>query len=693
MATFFAYLALLARHPLLIGEALVIVAVLFGVGRTFGLPLLFWHELRWRQAIAGAASTMAAAEILFVIYLADSSYREPTLDFGQVLATGGVVWAGIVLGAYAYRWLLRTQRYSQSASVVTPRFLKVGHLAQHAGRTDRYVRADFRTVGGSENLVSADPAMWPFAAGCCVGGGVVVAIARLSESVGPLPDFVVPGIFPTTLHLVAAVLFVLMSVAFRMAPIRTPAAQLCLLLGLGGAAYGWLEYATQSPGIALLIIAALFVISGLQPYRLQIAALADLYARPAAYPPPHSRHGQAHSPLLPFNAGWPAQGPRPLIVVCASGGGIRAAAWTAAVLERLDAHPAFRRSVRLVTGASGGMVGAAFWVARLHAQGRSQGVFEAVSRDALSPLAHRLIARDIPSAFLPIVNRENRGEALERAWSDASNGEMDAMLGELYQREQRGELPSLVFTPMIVEDGRRLIISNLDLEDITTSRVHYIDGAGLNRASLSAFHAESILPGVLGRIPLRTAARMAASFAYVSPASVLPTKPGRHVVDAGYYDNYGLSLACEWLRRCVTQQADWLQRNVSRVLLLQIRDNVSELSVQAASNAPRTRDRSRFGWLGDAASRGIEWAKAPIDGVLSAHESVMLFRNDAALGAATQLYEAAFGSGFLKTTVFEFKGEASLSWYLTQAEIGGLRQQADSPGIRGKIADVAAWLG
>ena len=129
------------------------------------------------------------------------------------------------------------------------------------------------------------------------------------------------------------------------------------------------------------------------------------------------------------------------------------------------------------------------------------------------------------------------------------------------------------------------------------------------------------------------------------------------------------------------------------MLLLQIRDNVSELSVQAASHAPRTRDRSRFGWLGDAASRGIEWAKAPIDGVLSAHESVMLFRNDAALGAATQLYEAAFGSGFLKTTVFEFKGEASLSWYLTQAEIGGLRQQADSPAIRGKIADVAAWLG
>ena len=690
MATFFTYLALLARHPLLIGESVILVAVLFGAGRTFGLPLLFWHELRWRQAIAGAASTMAAAEILFTIYLADSSYREPPITFAEVLWTGGSFWALVVLGAYAYRWLLRTQRYSHSASVVTPRFLKVGHLAQHSGRTDQYARADFRTVGGSGTLVSADPAMWPFAAGCIIGAGVVYAIARLSVAMEPTLAAYLTWIFPSPLHFVAAILFVVMLVAFLMTPIRTPAAQFCLLLGLAGAAYGCLEYATQSPGIALLIIAAAFMISGLRPYRLQIAALAGLYEKPAPYPPAPERRREGHGRLLPFNAGWSADGPRPLIVVCASGGGIRAAAWTAAILERLDAHPAFRRSVRLITGASGGMVGAAFWVARLHATRQSHGVFDSVAQDALSALAYRLVSRDIPRAFLPIVNRANRGEALERAWSEHSNGEMDVSIGQLRERERRGELPSLVFTPMIVEDGRRLIISNLDLEDITTSCVHYIDGRRLQRASLSAFHAEAILPGVLDRLPLRTAARLAASFAYVSPAAVLPTTPRRRVVDAGYYDNYGLSLACEWLRRCVTQEREWLTRHVSRVLLLQVRDNVSELSVHVESPPPP--QPSRFGWLGDAAARGFEWAKTPIDGVLSAHESVMLFRNDAALGAATQLYESTFGEGFLKTTIFEFKGEASLSWYLTQAEIGGLQQQADATEIQRKIGDVVAWL-
>jgi hypothetical protein len=86
----------------------------------------------------------------------------------------------------------------------------------------------------------------------------------------------------------------------------------------GGAAVlpssAWAERRTAASstqrraGIALLIIAALFVISGLRPYRLQIAALADLYAQPAAYPPPHARHGQPHSPLLPFNAGWRRKG-------------------------------------------------------------------------------------------------------------------------------------------------------------------------------------------------------------------------------------------------------------------------------------------------------------------------------------------------------------------------------------------------
>src|SRR5262249_35447970 len=55
-------------------------------------------------------------------------------------------------------------------------------------------------------------------------------------------------------------------------------------------------------------------------------------------------------------------------VVAASGGGIRAAYWTAGVLNALEqAHPGFFYHVRLITGASGGMVGASHFVSQLDA--------------------------------------------------------------------------------------------------------------------------------------------------------------------------------------------------------------------------------------------------------------------------------------------------------------------------------------
>jgi hypothetical protein len=70
----------------------------------------------------------------------------------------------------------------------------------------------------------------------------------------------------------------------------------------------------------------------------------------------------------------------------------------------------------------------------------------------------------------------------------------------------------------------------------------------------------------------------------------------------------------------------------------------------------------------------------------------MLFRNDAAIEAATELYDQQFGAGFLTTTIFEFKGEASLSWYLTQREYDGICAQAGSTKIDEKIRQACKWL-
>jgi hypothetical protein len=129
------------------------------------------------------------------------------------------------------------------------------------------------------------------------------------------------------------------------------------------------------------------------------------------------------------------------------------------------------------------------------------------------------------------------------------------------------------------------------------------------------------------------------------------------------------------------------------VLLIQIRDNVSELSISGeARRSPGATDvESPARRFRAAIGRGVEWMTSPVSGVFAAREAVMLFRNDAALEGVTARYEAELASGFLTTTIFELKAEASLSWYLTETEIRTICEQAID-GIGGKVETVRRWL-
>ena len=103
----------------------------------------------------------------------------------------------------------------------------------------------------------------------------------------------------------------------------------------------------------------------------------------------------------------------------------------------------------------------------------------------------------------------------------------------------------------------------------------------------------------------------------------------------------------------------------------------------------RERTRSSDGRL----SRSLEGLTSPPAGLLAARESVTLFRNDSQLEAMSHLYANALQSeDFLTTTVFEFGGEASLSWHLAGEEVNRLEAQARSKGIRQKVEAIDFWL-
>ncbi len=355
-----------------------------------------------------------------------------------------------------------------------------------------------------------------------------------------------------------------------------------------------------------------------------------------------------------------------LIVIVVSGGGIRSAVWTFVVLSELEqafatAGVDFPAHVRLITGASGGMVGAAYYVCTLPKPGlrppqlageadrdRRFGDLQNqrawLSSDFLTPLVRRAVLTDLPGSLSPWPARYDRGQALEEAWGrhlkdpgdpENATGALDQTFADLRDGEQKGWRPSLVFSPMLIEDGRRVLISNLDLR-YPVSNDGMLLGADESRPfsdvhSFEALELFRMFPGGPGRkgaqatMTVGTAARMSASFPYFSPAVSLPTRPRRRVVDAGYYDNYGVGLAASWLFNGPSQE--WVRDQFDRILFIQVRDSVTEEARHLEKVPP------------DASSpltRSLEGLTSPPEGLYNAGFASSSFRNDRQLSLLTQ---------------------------------------------------------
>jgi hypothetical protein len=335
-----------------------------------------------------------------------------------------------------------------------------------------------------------------------------------------------------------------------------------------------------------------------------------------------------------------------LVVIAVSGGGIRAAVWTFVVLSHLERAFAergvdFPAHVRLITGASGGMVGASYYIASLpepenrppsrddeadkkNRYDQLKAQQRALGSDFLTPLVKRAVLSDLPSWLSPWPLSYDRGLALEQAWSRSLGGALDVSFKDLRDSEQKGWRPSLIFTPMLIEDGRRLLISNLDLRyPISNDGWVLASKSDLlyrNNHSIEALELFRLFQGAEDRFTLATAARMSASFPFFSPAVSLPTRPRRRVVDAGYYDNYGVSLATSWLFSRSNQP--WIREKFDRIVLIQIRDGQSEDERQLQKLQRTT---------STALGRSTEEITAPPEGLYTAQFASSSFRNDGLL--------------------------------------------------------------
>jgi hypothetical protein len=457
-------------------------------------------------------------------------------------------------------------------------------------------------------------------------------------------------------------------------------------------------------------------------------------------------------------AGWPLPEKPKLVLVCVSGGAIRSAYWTAIVLDRLnrefyrhfyggdgtpprharDIRLDFHDHVRIIAGASGGMVGTAYyvrWLARRRDphEGSDQAAswYGIIPRASLQPVARYLALETPVRMLLPRLpwSGSDRGSVLQEDWTHLATETFAALAhsrGDREGPEATGEVPSLIYSPMSVDDGRRLLISNLDLmqgqppagEEPTVPEAEANwelplarnsdldddnDATRRRPVSLSAWELFKIVPQAQG-MSLATAARMSATFPLVSPAVSLPTEPPLRVVDAGYYDNYGVHLACAW----AIQNRQWIVRNTSGLVVVQIRDSLS------------SRDRRGLPESGGAFFEnvflGLQFVTSVTDALLRARYTTMSFRNDQELAMLGQVFDGlGVAPGFLATAIFEnaarvestdpvgpwpglgrreprgtSQKSVAMNWYITRSELAALHRAIPNPGPRA-AADAAIY--
>jgi hypothetical protein len=278
---------------------------------------------------------------------------------------------------------------------------------------------------------------------------------------------------------------------------------------------------------------------------------------------------------------------RTLVVVTASGGGIQAAGWTAQVLAGLQdwLGADFTRSIGLISSVSGGSVGSLFFVDYCEENGaiapgdNLKAVVRDSVQDALDTAGWGLVYRDLGNIVgLPFLSRclrcvfkiSDRGEALEYSWQNTrtATGLLSktpansktlpnsnfSTLDDWGKKALAGEIPIPVFNTTLVEDGRRMLFSPMTFSQSQTDLT-------IDSNTLYAGHNMRAV----------TAARLSATFPYVSPTSRNPNigiNRNYHIVDGGYFDNSGIVTAVDWLDNNMNVLLE--QVNVKRLVLLEI---------------------------------------------------------------------------------------------------------------------------
>lgn len=267
------------------------------------------------------------------------------------------------------------------------------------------------------------------------------------------------------------------------------------------------------------------------------------------------------------------------VVITTSGGGSRASYWTFRTLQYIDSitnGKLFKNTI-LVTGASGGLIGATYWRNLLDASQEGQvknpydrRYLDNIGKDLLNSIIFSFASVDMISPFNKISTAgyaytTDRGYAMEQELGRNTDGLLDKNIGYFREREALGRIPMLVVNGTIVNDGRKLIICNQPVTYLTQPEYSLGDPAPpIDGVDFATFFSEQNPYN----LRLTSALRINATFPYILPVVKLPCRPRMNLMDAGMRDNFGTQDAIRYLHT----MRDWLAENTSNIIFIQVRD-------------------------------------------------------------------------------------------------------------------------
>jgi hypothetical protein len=269
-----------------------------------------------------------------------------------------------------------------------------------------------------------------------------------------------------------------------------------------------------------------------------------------------------------------------MIVISVSGGGVRSALWTTYVMQEIDKALGgnLMKHTMLMTGASGGMWGAAYYRELYHqkVQGKKVNMNDSthlvnISKDLSNAVAFTFLVNDI---FIPWVDREvngytykqDRGYIWEEQYIENTEGLMNMTLDYYKEPEFKSQIPLMFVTPAIINDGRLLVISPQPVSYMM--RPPFVIDSGIDFSEIDGVDFSALLKNQNpGNLRFASALRMNGTFPLIFPNVQLPTSPILEIMDAGFRDNFGIESAVRFL----AIYRDWIRNNTSGVTIISIR--------------------------------------------------------------------------------------------------------------------------